>query len=200
MTTVAVAPSDIPRRVPQGLAAARVAATNAVAERFFAEHAEAIAVTCRGMADRFQRGGRLLVSGDDAQRSDMAHVVVEFIHPVVVGKRALPAIPLPDIRSGAALHALSTLGMPGDLFLLLCAGDGDARARELLTRAREQGMLTIALTGVADRDASVSALPADHLFTVPSADQCIVQETQEMLYHVLWELVHVFFDHRTVHA
>ena len=197
MTTVAVAPSDIPRDVLPGLAGARVAATNAAAERFFAEYADAIALTCRGMADRFQRGGRLLVSGDDAQRSDMAHVVVEFLHPVVVGKRALPAIPLPDIRGGTALAALSTLGMSGDLFLLLCVGGGDVNARQLLGRARELGMLTIALTGLVDSDASTGPLPADHLFAVPSVDRCIVQETHEMLYHVLWELVHVFFDHRT---
>lgn len=200
MTTVAVAPTDPPRKVPQGLAGARVAATNAVADRFFAEHADAIAITCRGMADRFQRGGRLLVSGDDAQRSDMAHVVVEFVHPVVVGKRALPAIPLPDVQSGGAVRALATLGMPGDIFMLLCATDVNARAHELLTRARGRGMLTIALTGVTASRTSASALPADHVFTVPSADACIVQETQEMLYHVLWELVHVFFDHRTVHT
>ncbi len=200
MTTVAVATSEMAREVPHGLAGARVATTNAVAQRFFVEQADAIAITCRGMADRFQRGGRLLVSGDDAQRSDMAHVVVEFVHPVVVGKRALPAIPLPDIQSGAAAHALATLGVPGDIFMLLCAADVNARAHELLTRARERGMMTIALTGVTASSTSVSAIPADHVFTVPSTDRCIVQETQEMLYHVLWELVHVFFDHRTVHT
>jgi D-sedoheptulose 7-phosphate isomerase len=30
---------------------------------------------------------------------------------------------------------------------------------------------------------------------VPSEDATIVQETQETAYHVLWELVHVFFEH-----
>ena len=41
------------------------------------------------MAERFARGGRLLATGDV---SDSRHVAVEFVHPVIVGKRALPAL------------------------------------------------------------------------------------------------------------
>ena len=56
------------------------------------------------MAERFARGGRLLALGvSPAARSDARHVAVEFVHPVIVGKRALPAIgvrerPLPTRR------------------------------------------------------------------------------------------------------
>ena len=47
------------------------------------------------MAERFARGGRLLAVGQSpAARSDVRHVAVEFVHPVIVGKRALPAIGL----------------------------------------------------------------------------------------------------------
>jgi D-sedoheptulose 7-phosphate isomerase len=50
---------------------------------------------CRELADRFGRGGRLLAVGASAQaRSDARHVAVEFVHPVIVGKRALPALAL----------------------------------------------------------------------------------------------------------
>jgi D-sedoheptulose 7-phosphate isomerase len=38
--------------------------------------------------------------------------------------------------------------------------------------------------------------PLDHLFVVPDEDATIVQEVQETCYHVLYELVHVFFEHR----
>ena len=190
MTVPAPAAGAIARCV----AAERVAATNAAAERFFAENADAIARACQAMADRFQRGGRLFVCGDGAQRSDVAHVVVEFVHPVVVGKRALPAFPLPDIRSGAARQALATLGRSGDLLMVLSADVLDDWARAIIATARGQGLLVIALAGGANGWADTS----DHLFVVPSHDPCIVQETHEMLYHVLWELVHVFFDHRTV--
>ena len=47
------------------------------------------------MAERFARGGRLMALGrSPAARSDVRHVAVEFVHPVIVGKRALPAIGL----------------------------------------------------------------------------------------------------------
>ncbi len=190
MTVRAPAAATIARRV----AAERVAATNVAAERFFAENADAIARACQAMADRFQRGGRLFVCGDGAQRSDVAHVVVEFVHPVVVGKRALPALALPDIRSGAARQALATLARSGDLLMVMSADVLDDSARAIIATARGQGLLVIALTGGANGWADTS----DHQFVVPSHDPCIVQETHEMLYHVLWELVHVFFDHRTV--
>ena len=47
------------------------------------------------MAERFARGGRLLAARRHAgARSDVRHVAVEFVHPVIVGKRALPALGL----------------------------------------------------------------------------------------------------------
>lgn len=182
------------RRPTMGAAAEHFARTNAAAERFFGDNADAIARACHAMAQRFQRGGRLLVCGDGAQRSDVAHVVVEFVHPVVVGKRALAALPLPDIEGGGAQRALATLRRGDDILMLLTAGVPSEPARDVLSAARAHGLLTVALQGAA----SGAAVSADHLFVVPSSDPCIVQETQEMLYHVLWELVHVFFEHRTV--
>ena len=191
-TTVRAETTVATRRV----AVERVAATNAAAERFFGGNADGIARACQAMAARFQRGGRLFVCGDGGQRSDVAHVVVEFVHPVVVGKRALPAMPLPDMAGGAARRALATLGRSDDLLLVLSATALDDPARALLDAGRANGLLTIALTG----GAAGAGAHADHVFMVPSTDPCIVQETHEMLYHVLWELVHVFFEHRAVSA
>jgi len=56
---------------------------------WFAAEADRLARLCRAMAERFARGGRLLATGDV---SDSRHVAVEFVHPVIVGKRALPAL------------------------------------------------------------------------------------------------------------
>jgi hypothetical protein len=64
-------------------------------ERFFAAEADRIACLCRELAERFTRGGRLLAVGGSPQAwSDARHVAVEFVHPVIVGKRALPALAL----------------------------------------------------------------------------------------------------------
>ncbi len=178
---------------PSGsLAGTYVAATNMVAHRFFHAHADAIACACRDMAVHFHDGGRLFVVGDAAQRSDAAHVVVEFLHPVVVGKRALPAMTLPDIATGDAARVLRTMTRAGDVLLVLSARALTDDALALLRSARTRNLLTIALIGARASDVA----SADHVFAVDSHDACIVQETHEMLYHVLWELVHVFFDHR----
>ncbi len=177
-------------------AAQRVATTNDVTTKFFGEHADAIAQTCQAMAARFERGGRLLVCGDDTQSSDVAHVVVEFMHPVVVGKRALPALSLPGIASGAAHRALAAAGREHDMLMVFTAQMFDGPAEALLAAGRAMGVLTIVLTGGGGRTMARTTHP--HTFVVPSPDACIVQETHEMLYHVLWELVHVFFDHRTL--
>src|SRR4051794_5371597 len=56
---------------------------------WFAAEGERLARLCGEMAERFARGGRLLATGDV---SDARHVAVEFVHPVIVGKRALPAL------------------------------------------------------------------------------------------------------------
>ena len=55
-----------------------------------------------------------------------------------------------------------------------------------LRLARGRGCLTLAFAPAG----------AEWEFEPPSQDASIRQELVETLYHVLWELVHVFFDHR----
>ena len=170
--------------------------------RFFEANAELVSQACFAMARRFQRGGRLLVFGSGASTTDAQHVSVEFVHPVIVGKRALPAIALTnDIASvlGLAQQAgsgevfarqLRLLGTPHDIALGLMVGDDQSVWRALAV-AREMGLLTIALCGE-----GAAAQPVDFRFAVPSANPSVVQEVQETTYHILWETVHVFFEHK----
>ena len=86
MTRGAREPTSSSARSPTGRARTR---------DFFDAEAERLARLCHRMAERFARGGRLIASGrSPAARSDARHVAVEFVHPVIVGKRALPAIGL----------------------------------------------------------------------------------------------------------
>src|SRR6516225_2944257 len=62
--------------------------------RELAGQAGAVAEACHAMAVRFHRGGKLIVFGTGGPSADAQHVAVEFVHPVIVGKRALPAISL----------------------------------------------------------------------------------------------------------
>ena len=84
----------------------RFARTAEANQAFFAAHDELVARACHEMARRFEKGGRLLVLGAGHQASDARHVAVEFVHPVIVGKRALPAIALVAERAVSyAIHA-----------------------------------------------------------------------------------------------
>src|SRR6266508_478236 len=87
-----------PQAIEQNDLAVRVAArfqqSMVVPEAFFAAEAGRIAEACWAMARRFHQGGRLLAFGNGACATDAQHVSVEFVHPVIVGKRALPALAL----------------------------------------------------------------------------------------------------------
>ena len=63
-------------------------------DAYFPNEAEKIAQACQAMALRFEDGGRLLAFGAGNAGTDALHLSVEFVHPVLVGKRALPAIAL----------------------------------------------------------------------------------------------------------
>src|ERR1700761_6989398 len=72
----------------------RLLLRNQIIEEFFAREARHLAVACQEMSERFLRGGRLLAFGRGSYTTDAQHVSVEFVHPVIVGKRALPALDL----------------------------------------------------------------------------------------------------------
>ncbi len=175
-----MAAADTSAALLDALLARRVASS----ERFFAAEEERIARCCHRMAERFAAGGRLLALGrSPAARSDARHVAVEFVHPVIVGKRALPALAL--CAEGGALAPQAALAAePADVVIGFEAGDGETAAA--LGLARERGCLTIADAGGA----------AEWAFDPGVADRFVAQELVETLYHVLWELVHVFFEHR----
>jgi len=173
--------------------------------RDFADQAGAVAAACHQMAIRFHQGGKLVVFGTGGASTDAQHVAVEFVHPVIVGKRALPAISLTsDIatvtgiaaRSGMAAifsHQLRYLATPADIALGISADGNCPGVLSGLLTARERGMLTVALAG--GDGGAIAACPAvDHLLVTRSADPRIVKELQVTGYHVLWELVHVFFE------
>jgi D-sedoheptulose 7-phosphate isomerase len=151
-------------------------------ERFFPAEAERLARLCHAMAERFARGGRLVAFGATPQdRSDARHVAVEFVHPVIVGKRALPA--LAAVADGGPLTVQAELLCePDDIAIAFGGGE----AIEALAVARARGCLTVAFGRAG---AEWELLP-------PGDDPLVAQELAETAYHVLWELVHVFFEHR----
>ena len=185
--------------------AGRLFELRAAAVSDFAEQAGAVAEACHAMAVRFHRGGKLIAFGTGGSSTDAQHVAVEFVHPVIVGKRALPAISLTtDVatltgvaaRDGVAAifaHQIRYLATPADIALGIDADGNSASVLAGLVTAKELGMLTIALAG--GDGGPIAASPAvDHTLLARSDDPQVVKEIQVTTYHVLWELVHVFFE------
>lgn len=160
----------------------RLLARNEIAERFFREQAGTLAEASRQMAERFLDGGRLLAFGRGPYVTDAQHVSVEFVHPVIVGKRALSALDL----SVAFQSWVAAIVTPTDMVMGFGPPGGDAEVLAALAAARGKGALTFALPGA----------DADYAIRPPCADPFIHQELIEVLYHTLWESVHVFFEHR----
>ncbi|MHA6623207.1 phosphoheptose isomerase [Pseudonocardia sp. DLS-67] len=151
----------------------------------------ALSVACHAMACRFHRGGRLIAFGSGVSAADAAHVVVEFVHPVIVGKRALPALVLPGTAGYAA--EVELFGEAADIALAVVAVDDAPDVAAALVAARDRGLLTVVLRGT--RPGPVAAVRGvDHVLTVAAEDPRIVREGHVTGYHVLWELVHVFLD------
>ena len=155
---------------------------NGIFDSFFEAEAPRLAEACHEMSRRFLDGGRLLAFGNGSAATDAQHVSVEFVHPVIVGKRALPALDLgPDFE-----RRLPNLLWPEDMVMGFAFPEADETVERALHAARDQGALTFSLTGEV----------GEYSFAPPDGDPFVIQEVFEVLYHVLWETVHVYFEHR----
>lgn len=155
---------------------------NQLFEDFFSREAPRLAEACREMSERFLRGGRLLAFGRGPYATDAQHVSVEFVHPVIVGKRALPALDL----SMLIRPWLEAIVKAEDIVMGFGPPEGDPETWAALQEAHSRNAMTFALPGL---EGSYCIGPA-------TSDPFMHQEMIEMLYHTLWETVHVFFEHR----
>ena len=155
---------------------------NEIFDAFFKAESPRLAEACHDMSRRFLAGGRLLAFGNGSAASDAEHVSVEFVHPVIVGKRALPALDLgPDFE-----RRLPVVLRPEDMVMGFAFPEADEAVERTLRAAREREALTFGLTGEA----------SEYSYVPPDGDPFVIQEVFEVLYHVLWETVHVYFEHR----
>ena len=171
-----------------------------VKEQFFRAEADRIEALVRAMAVRFSGGGRLYVMGNGGSATDAQHIALEFFHPIVEKRKALPAMALTvdpalltaisNYRDFAKIFAdqLRVLARPGDMALAVSTSGKSPNLVQALEAARELGLLTIAFTG---KDGGRLADLAEYCFVVPSFSIHRIQEAHVTLYHVVWDLVHV---------
>jgi hypothetical protein len=116
------------------------------------------------------------------------HIAVEFVHPVIMGKRALPAVAL----TGPNLIDLVRVSVrPGDIVIGVGAA-ADLDLRSVMRRGPAWGATTIWI-GSGERPA---AGVADHVLWLDDPDPRVPATGGFVLfYHLLWELTHVCFEH-----
>ncbi|RVW01367.1 hydrogenase assembly protein HupF [Rhodococcus xishaensis] len=147
-----------------------------------------LAATALALARRFQTGATLWVVSP--QWEQHAHyVAVEFAHPVITGKRALPAVSLVESDSVAQCRVATR---PGDVILAVSTAD-QPQVRDIMRRAPAWGADTVWISsGLRPESGS-----ATHILWVESDDPMVpVTGRFALIYHLLWELTQVCLEHR----
>ena len=152
---------------------------------------DVLAAAALALARRFTHGATMWCIAPDWPEH-ARHVAVEFVHPVIVGKRAFPAV---SVDAADPVPQLRPMVRPGDIVLAIGA-DGCTAIHDVMRRAEAWGALTLWI-GAGPRPAGTSA---DHIVwtahdgieppAVAAHDGRLV-----LLYHVLWELTHVCVEH-----
>jgi D-sedoheptulose 7-phosphate isomerase len=167
---------------------------------FFTEHADRIVACAQGLHRAFEAGGKLLSFGNGGSACDAQHLAVEFLHPAIEKRAALPAVCLNlDTALLTAIgndqdfalsfvDPLKLLARPGDVVVAFSTSGQSRNVLRALKWAKEAGLGTVGITG---RDGGRMEEVSDHFFRVPSFSIHRIQEVHQTLIHVLWDTVHL---------
>jgi D-sedoheptulose 7-phosphate isomerase len=202
-----------PRELMEGLRLSLVEKARESADvksRFFTEQQETIVQVALKLALAFHGGHRLFVCGNGGAATDAQHVAVEFMHPITVGRRALPVICLNNDMamvtavandvgfSDVFARQIIALGSEGDVLLAISTSGNSENLAHAFETARRMKLITIGFAG--GDGGRMAAMHTggllDFCLTVPTASIHRVQETHVTLYHIIWDLVHELLPHR----
>jgi D-sedoheptulose 7-phosphate isomerase len=170
-----------------------------VKRRFFSEHSKEVARAADLISETFNAGGKLLLFGNGGSSADAQHIAGEFVNRFCVDeRRALPAIALST--DGGVLTCIANdtgfervfarqveaFGARGDACLAISTSGNSPNVLMAVEQARSQGLKTIGLLG---RDGGTVAPLCDLALIVGSDDTQRIQETHNLIGHIICELV-----------
>jgi len=183
-----------------------------VKTRFFEVNKDTILAASLQTAKAFHHGRKLLVCGNGGSATDAQHVAVEFMHPIIVGRKALPAICLTnDMAMVTAIandvgfddvftRQIIALGQEGDVVLGISTSGNSENLLHAFQTARRMKLTTIGFTG--NDGGKMAEMCAggllDFCLNVPTSSIHRIQETHVTLYHIMWDMVHTFLQHRSL--
>jgi D-sedoheptulose 7-phosphate isomerase len=171
-----------------------------IKNKFFERYANDIGELSQKMAERFARGRRLWVMGNGGSACDAQHVAVEFVHPIIEKRRALPVLDLvsqmPVVTAisndkdfaRVFIDQIELWGEKDDMALAISTSGQSPNLIYAMEAARKKGLLTISFSG---KDGGRLPEVSDYCFTVPSFSIHRIQESHVALLHILWDLTHV---------
>lgn len=180
--------------------------------QFFADNKDKILAASLQMAKAFHRGRKLLVCGNGGSATDAQHIAVEFMHPITVGRKALPAICLANDMAMVTAVAndvgfddvftrqVIALGKAGDVLLGVSTSGNSKNLMHAFATARRLKMTTVGFAGSDGGEMAELALGGllDYCLIVPTASIHRIQETHVALYHIMWDLVHTLLQHNSL--
>lgn len=160
--------------------------------------AEPIARAAELLVESYRGGGGVLLFGNGGSAADAQHVAGELVGRFLRERRGLRAIAL--TADAAVMTSLANdygyeavfarqveaHGRPGDVAVGISTSGNSPNVVEGLRKARQLGLKTIALTGAGG---GACAELADVLLAVPDKHTPRIQQAQQVIYHVLCELV-----------
>ena len=170
-----------------------------VKRRYFEEHAEEVLLAATIISECFAAGGKLLLFGNGGSAADAQHIAGEFVNRFsITERRGLPAIALST--DGGVLTCIANdtgfervfarqveaLGARGDVCLAISTSGTSPNVVAAVEQARSQGLKAIGLLG---RDGGLVAPLCDVALVVQSHDTQRIQETHNLIGHVVCELV-----------
>lgn len=183
-----------------------------VKSAFFEANADTILAASLALAKVFHRGRKLLVCGNGGSATDAQHVAVEFMHPITVGRKALPAICLTNdmamvtaVANDVGFNDIFTrqiiaLGAEGDLLLGISTSGNSDNLVHAFETARRMKLITIGFAG--DDGGKMLEMSGrgvlDYCLTVPTSSIHRIQETHVAMYHIMWDMVHTFLQDKSL--
>ncbi|HYR77919.1 MAG TPA: D-sedoheptulose 7-phosphate isomerase [Pyrinomonadaceae bacterium] len=169
-----------------------------VKRRFFDSHAADVQRAAGIIAATFKANGKLLVFGNGGSAADAQHIAGELVNRFLQQRRGLPAIAL--TTDGGVLtcvandtgfenifaRQIEALGTKGDVCLAISTSGTSANVIIACRQAREQGIKVIGLLG---RDGGRVGSLCDLALIVPSDDTQRIQETHNLIGHIVCELI-----------
>lgn len=179
---------------------------------FFETNKDTILAASLAMAKAFHGGRKLLVCGNGGSATDAQHVAVEFMHPITVGRRALPAICLTNDMAMVTAVAndvgfddvftrqIIALANERDVLLGISTSGNSENLVHAFETARRMRLVTIGFAG--DDGGKMVEMSArgllDFCLTVPTSSIHRIQETHVALYHIMWDMVHTFLQSKSL--